>query len=251
MRRVIQSLGRDYVTVQTRLIDYTDAGVALQGRLAWDDASAGRRPAVMVAHQWGGRDAFVDGRACKLAELGYAGFALDMYGTGRRGDNPEDNARLMKPFMEDRKLLAQRMQAALTAVRQFDVVDPQRVAAIGYCFGGLCALDLARSGAELCAAASFHGLLKPPGHTAGNRIPAKVLVLHGADDPMVSMDDVAALKEELTTAGADWQVHIYGNAKHAFAVPGANNPDLGLAHDANADRRSWTSLLDFLAEALT
>ncbi|MDE2148628.1 MAG: dienelactone hydrolase family protein [Gammaproteobacteria bacterium] len=238
------------MAIQTQPLDYTDDGVALRGLLTWDDRRAGKRPAVMVAHQWGGRDEFIDHRARKLAELGYAGFALDMYGKGRRGNNPEENARLMRPFMDDRKALARRMQAALAAVKQLEAVDLQRVAAIGYCFGGLCVLDLARSGAELRGVASLHGLLKPPGHVAGNRIRAKILVLHGADDPMAPMEDVVALRNELSAAGTDWQVHIYGNAKHAFAVPGANNPQLGLAHDANAERRSWTAILDFLQEVL-
>lgn len=237
------------MAIQTKLVDYRDDdGTPLQGLLAWNDRNPGKQPAVMVAHQWGGRDAFIDGQARKLAEVGYVAFALDVYGKGRRGGSPEENARLMTPFMEDRRLLGRRMQAALTTVKRLDAVDAQRIAAIGYCFGGLCVLDLARSGADLRGAASFHGLLKPPGHTAGTRIRAKVLVLHGAEDPMAPMDDVVALKTELSTAGADWQVHIYGNAKHAFAVPGANDPHLGLAHNALAERRSWQSALDFLQE---
>ncbi len=236
--------------IQTRSIDYSHNGVPLEGILAWDDALAGPRPAVLVSHAWAGRDAFAVGKARALAELGYAGFALDMYGNGLVGSGPEENAKLMGPFMDDRALLQGRQLAALDAVRRQPEVDAGRVAAMGFCFGGLCVLDLARTGADLRGVASFHGLLTPPGNTEGNRIKAKVLVLHGYDDPMAPPEQVLELASELTLGGADWQIHAYGNTVHAFTNPQANDPGFGTVYKAEADRRSWQALKNFLAEVL-
>jgi len=239
------------MTIQTRAIDYSHDGTALEGLLVHDDQHRGARPTVLVAHQWDGRSAFVEERAHALAKAGYTAFALDMYGKGVRGSSTEENLKLMTPLMENRARLAARMQAGLATARaQKDAVDTDRVAAIGYCFGGLCVLDLARSGASVRGVASFHGLLKSNGLTNEKPLTAKVMALHGADDPMAPIDDVAAFKDEMTAAGADWQLHMYGHAKHAFAVPGADNAQLGLKHNASAERRSWKSMLDFLAEVL-
>lgn len=236
------------MTIQTRSIDYEDAGTALQGYLAWDDAHAGPRPTVLVAHQWDGRSAFTGERARALAGLGYAGFALDMYGKGVLGTGPEQNAGLMQPLMADRGLLARRITAGLRAARQQPPCGTAPVAAMGYCFGGLCVLDLARSGADVRGVVSFHGLLDAPQPGFGAAITAKVLALSGADDPMVPMDKVIAFRQEMTDAGVDWQLHLYGGAKHAFAVPGAHNPGLGIEHNASAERRSWVEAVAFLQE---
>lgn len=236
--------------IQTRTIDYSHNGVLLEGVLAWDDATAGPRPAVIVSHAWAGRDAFAVNKARALAELGYAGFALDMYGKGIVGAGPAENAKLMGPFMDDRELLQGRQLAALDAVRQQPEVDAGRVAAMGFCFGGLCVLDLARSGADLRGVVSFHGLLTPPGNTEGKRIQAKVLVLHGYDDPMAPPEQVLELASELTLGGADWQIHAYGNTVHAFTNPQANDPGFGTVYKQDADRRSWQALRNFLAEVL-
>ncbi|HEX7380838.1 MAG TPA: dienelactone hydrolase family protein, partial [Nevskiaceae bacterium] len=149
------------MTVQTRTVDYEDKGTALQGYLAWDDASRGR-PTILIAHQWDGRSPFVEERARTLAQAGYVAFALDMYGKGVLGKSPEENGRLMQPLLDDRRMLARRMQAGMHTAAAQPQVDAARMAAIGYCFGGLCALDLARSGAKLAGVASFHGLLGAP-----------------------------------------------------------------------------------------
>jgi dienelactone hydrolase len=238
------------MSIQTRTIDYVHNGTLLEGVLAFDDAQAGPRPAVLVSHAWAGRDAFAVGKARALAELGYAGFALDMYGKGVLGSGPEENAKLMGPFIEDRALLQSRQQAALETVRLQPEVDAGRVAAIGFCFGGLCVLDLARSGADLRGVVSFHGLFTPPGNIAGRRILAKVLALHGYDDPMAKPEQMLALADELTQAGADWQIHAYGGTVHAFTNPQANDPGFGTVYKAEADRRSWQSMGNFLAEVL-
>jgi len=235
--------------MRDQLIDYREGETELEGFFCFDESRPGPLPAVLISHAWGGRDDFVADKARQLARLGYAGFALDVYGKGRRGSSREENARLIEPFMQDRSLLVRRMQAALGAVRDLPQVDERRIAAMGFCFGGLCVLDLARSGADIRGVVSFHGLLKPSG-LPPRRISAKVLVLHGHDDPMAPVDDVMALEQELTEAGADWQLHAYGGTMHAFTNPAARDPDFGTVYQAAADRRSWTALLNFLEEVL-
>jgi dienelactone hydrolase len=238
------------MAVQTRTIDYSHAGTPLEGFFAYDDSRPQPLPGVLVSHAWGGRDDFVCDKARKIAELGYAAFALDVYGKGVHGTSPEENARLMQPFMENRSLLQGRMTAALDTLRRQEEVDGRRIAALGFCFGGLCALDLARTGADLRGAVSFHGLFVPPPNTQGNRIKAKILVMHGFDDPLAPPEQMVALARELTAAGADWQIHAYGNTVHAFTNPRANDRAFGTLYDATADRRSWESLKNFLAEVL-
>ena len=236
------------MTIQTRTIDYQDGDVGLQGYLAWDDAVEGKRPGVMIAHAWAGRSDFENGKAEELAKLGYVGFALDNFGKGILGRNTEENSALIQPFLDDRAMLQGRLQIALDVLKGLDEVDASRVAAIGFCFGGLCVLDLARTGTDLAGVVSFHGLFGSPGNTAGNKIKAKVLALHGWDDPMAPPDQVVSLAEELSSMGADWQVHGYGNTMHAFTNPQANDPDFGTVYSPDADRRSWNAMQDFLSE---
>jgi dienelactone hydrolase len=216
--------------------------------MAWDDTSHESRPGVLISHAWGGRSDVEDRKAVELAELGYVGFAIDLYGKGVRGSNPVENAALMQPLLDDRVSLQQRMQLALSQCRKQKEIDATRVAAMGFCFGGLCVLDLARSGADVIGVASFHGLFVPPGNTAENKITAKILVLHGWDDKLATPDQVVALAEELTAAGSDWQIHGYGHTVHAFSNPNANDPDNGNVYSPEADRRSWQNLQLFLAE---
>lgn len=236
------------MAIVSNTVGYLDGDVLLEGYFAYDDATEEKRPVVLICHAWGGRDEFVAGKARKLAELGYVGFALDMYGKGVSGSGPEENARLMQPFMEDRAKLQRRISAALYAVRLMPWVDDGKIAAIGFCFGGLCVLDLARTGADIAGVVSFHGLLQAPDNIEKPDIKAKVLVLHGHDDPMVPPEQVAELQQELTTAGADWQIHVYGDTMHAFTNPVANDPDFGTVYQPLADGRSWQSMKNFLAE---
>lgn len=236
------------MAIVSNTVGYLDGDVLLEGYFAYDDATEEKRPVVLICHAWGGRDEFVAGKARKLAELGYVGFALDMYGKGVSGSGPEENARLMQPFMEDRAKLQRRINAALYAVRLMPWVDDGKIAAIGFCFGGLCVLDLARTGADIAGVVSFHGLLQAPDNIEKPDIKAKVLVLHGHDDPMVPPEQVAELQQELTTAGADWQIHVYGDTMHAFTNPVANDPDFGTVYQPLADGRSWQSMKNFLAE---
>ncbi len=236
------------MAIQTRLVEYKDHDRDLEAYLAWDDSSSDRRPGVLIAHAWAGRGELEENKAERLAELGYVGFALDLYGKGVQGSNPEQNMALMQPLLDDRTLLQRRMQLALDVFRKQKEVDGERVAAMGFCFGGLCVLDLARTGADVLGVASFHGLFGSPGNTGDNRISAKVLVMHGWDDPMATPDQVLSLADELSTMGADWQLHAYGNTQHAFSNPAADDADMGTVYNADADRRSWQSLQLFLAE---
>jgi dienelactone hydrolase len=236
------------MSIQTRLVEYKDGDILLEAFMAWDESSHDRRPGVLISHAWAGRSEFEESKAAQLAELGYVGFALDLYGKGVKGGDPEQNRVLMQPLLDDREMLQRRMQLALDNIRKQKEVDGDRVAAMGFCFGGLCVLDLARTGADILGAASFHGLFSAPGNTAGKEITAKVLVMHGWDDPMATPDQVLVLADELTAAGADWQIHAYGNTVHAFSNPAANDVEHGTVYDADADRRSWQSLQLFLAE---
>ncbi len=240
------------MAIEERFIEYDCDGTLLEGFLAFDADASGPLPAVAVAHAWGGRGEFDMARARSLAANGYVGFALDMYGKGVLGTSVEENQRLMTPFMEDRSLVTRRMQRAIEVLREQPEVDAGRVAAIGFCFGGLCVLDLARSGSDVRGVVSFHGLFAPPGPVAEKPTPisARVLCLHGYDDPMVEPQSILDLGAELTAAGADWQLHAYGNTMHAFTVPEANDPDFGAVYSASADRRSHRSLYNFLEEVL-
>jgi len=233
------------------LLEYTHAGVRFEGLLVAPGDGAGRRPAVAVAHAWGGRGDLEAAAARRLAELGYTAFALDMFGKGMRGGTREQNAALIAPLLLNRSLLQARMLAALECMRLQAQVEPAKVAAIGFCFGGLCVLDLARSGADVAGVVSLHGLFTPPEPPTGARIRARVLALHGHDDPMAPPAAVAALQAELTAAGADWQIHVYGGTMHAFTNPQARDRAFGTVYSEVAAQRAWRATDTFLAEVLS
>jgi len=205
-------------------------------------------PAVLIFPTIMGRSELELGFARRLAGLGYTAMVADLY--GKVGLPREQCREEMKALLADRAFLQDRLLAVLASFRARPEVDASRIAAIGYCFGGLCALDLARTGVDVRGVASFHGLFTPPGNREGTPIRAKVLALHGWDDPMAPPASVEALAAELTRAGADWQIHAYGNTLHGFTNPGANEPGRGVQYNQTADRRSWTALEAFLAEVL-
>ena len=233
----------------SELFDYSANSKTYEGYLAKPESE--NAPIVLIAHAWAGQGAFERGIADQLAALGYVGFAVDVYGKGRRGASPEENEALMTPLLEDRAELQSRLAAALATARRMENADTSRIAAIGYCFGGLCVLDIARMGANIKGVVSFHGLFTPADNIPKPQIRAKVLALHGWDDPMAKPDTVLALSEELTRAGADWQLHAFGNTMHAFTNKQANMPEMGMAYSADADRRAWQLMINFLKEVLT
>lgn len=232
--------------VTTRAIDYSIDGKDYEAFLA---APNGGEPAplVIICHAWAGRSQFENDKAHALAELGFTGVAIDLFGKGVLGKSKEENQALIKPFVENRPKLQQLLKANIEAMKKQPEADAAKVAAIGFCFGGLCALDIARSGADVDGVVSFHGLLNAPGETA-DKIKAKVLALHGWDDPMATPDAVKAFGEEMTAAKADWQLHAYGGTMHAFTNPAANDPDFGTVYNPSADKRSWSAMRVFFME---
>jgi dienelactone hydrolase len=214
-------------------LPYEVDGKAFEALLVRPEGDATPKAAVAVCHAWGGRDAFSEAVARRLAAEGYLACALDAYGAGVRGTTPEENQALMAPLVANRGALFRRLTTGLAALRaQPDCGDA--VAALGYCFGGLCVLDLARGGAGLRGVVSFHGLLHAPQPALGPGDDAAILVLNGHDDPMVPPSAVQAFTEEMTLAERDWQVHDYGGALHAFTVPEANAPEAGVAYQERA-----------------
>ena len=230
------------MAIQTQSISYEVQGKPYEGVLAWDDASSDPRPGIMVCHAWGGQGDFEADKCRMLAELGYVALAVDVYGQGIRGTTTDENAKLMQPLMDDRAELQRRLQGSLAALQQDDRVDENSIAAIGFCFGGLCVLDVARAGTDIAGVVSFHGLLGRPDDLDAQPIKAKVMMLHGWDDPMATPDSVLDVTKELSEAGADWQLHAYGATVHAFTNPAANDPGMGTVYSAKAEKRSLAAI---------
>ena len=237
--------------VQTKVIEYRHGDTILEGYLAWDEAVQGHRPGVLIVHEWMGLGDYARMRANKLAEMGYAAFALDMYGKGIRPKTPQEAASQAGLYKKDRALMRARAQAGLDVLLGSDLCDPKRVAAIGYCFGGTTVLELARSGAAVAGVVSFHGGLETPTPGDAKNIRCKVLVLHGGDDPHVPRKDVEAFEDEMRAGTVDWQLIVYGSAVHSFTNPSAgDDKSKGAAYNAQADRRSWEAMQQFFAEVL-
>lgn len=234
--------------MKTQTITYQQNNTELEGVIAWPESSEKKQPLVMVVHDWSGRNEFADDKAKQLAQLGYIGFAIDMYGKGKLGHNNEEKTALMTPLVEDRRLLRERLFAAFEQTQTIDNVDSNNIAIIGFCFGGLCALDLARSGLDFKAAVSFHGLFNSPDNLPTETIKAKILALHGYDDPMVTPQQVQQFADEMTEAKADWSIHMYGNTMHAFTNPQANDANLGTVYNERAKQRAWIAMQNWFNE---
>ncbi|MFL2754808.1 MAG: dienelactone hydrolase family protein [Gammaproteobacteria bacterium] len=231
--------------MKTEKITYQSGDKSFEGFLAQPEGDS--NPCVLIAHTWAGRDAFVEEKAKLLTELGYAAFAIDMYGDGKIGTSNEENAGMMQPLLDDREELARRALASLDAVSKIDSIDASKIVIMGYCFGGLVAMDLARTGADIKGAVSFHGFLAGPENST-NEIKAKLLALHGDSDPMVGQDQIESFRQEMTSKKVDWQLHVFGGAMHSFTNPEANDPDFGAVYSKNADERSWKIFTDLLKE---
>lgn len=233
-----------------KTVEYEHDGVTLEGFHVYDDAVEGKRPAVLVIHQWTGLSDYEKQRSRMLAEMGYNVFAADIYGKGVRPVPPGAGKEAGK-YKGDRKLYRGRMDAALAVLKKDERTATGKVAAIGYCFGGTGVLELARSGADLAGVVSFHGGLDAAEGMAAEKggVKAKVLVCHGADDPHVPAAQVQDFEQEMRGAGADWQLAAYGGAVHSFTQKMAgNDPSKGSAYNEKADKRSWEAMKTFFAE---
>jgi dienelactone hydrolase len=235
-----------FAALHTETVEYKHGDVVLQGYLAYDDALAGKRPGVLVVHEWTGHNPYVRKRAEQLAQLGYVAFALDMYGKGIHAKDAKDASAKASVFKDNRALMRSRATAGLDVLRENPHVDPKRIAAIGYCFGGTTVLALARGGADLVGIVSFHGGLGTPSPADARNIKCKVLVLHGADDPFVPPNEVAAFENEMKNAGVDFRIVKYPGAVHSFTNSGAGSDNSrGAAYNARADRESWEAMKEF------
>ncbi|QWR77142.1 dienelactone hydrolase family protein [Candidatus Magnetomonas plexicatena] len=235
-------------SIYSKTIDYKDGNTVLEGYVAYDKSIKGKRPAVLIVHDWMGHGEFVEEKARQLAKLGYVAFAADIYGKNIRPKNNDEAAKLAGMYKNDRNLLRRRIKTALHYLHSIQHTDPQRIAAIGYCFGGMTVLELARSGEEIAGVVSIHGSLDTP-ESSNSNIKTKVLVLHGADDPFTPPEIMSAFEDEMRHDSVDWQMVLYGNAVHSFTNPAAGNDNSkGVAYNEKADKRSWTALMDFFKE---
>lgn len=231
-----------------RAIDYHHDGVRMCGVAFVPSDAKGKLPGVLVAHDWRGRHAFSIDQAKSIAGKGFVALAIDMYGEAKVGASLQENIALSTPLQKDRGLMMARANAALAALKAIAEVDAARTAAVGFCFGGMCVLDLARSGADLQGVVAMHGLLGRAPAELCKPIRAKVLVLHGFKDPMAPPEQLVALGHELSSLSADWQAHAYGNATHAFTNPGANDASRGTMYDETTRDRAFRSTYDFFDE---
>jgi dienelactone hydrolase len=239
------------MTIVATNLDYFDGQTLCKGVYFYPKDAPGPLPVVLVCHAWDGLIQEVRDKAEKLAQAGYIAFAIDVYGNGKTWSDFREVGNVLAPVLGDRAGLLRRMQAALAAAGDIPGGDSHRIGAMGYCFGGLCVLDLARGGDDaLKSAVSFHGALLPPGLASNGNISTKILVLHGNDDPMVPPEQVSDFMAEMTERKADWQLTAYSDTVHAFTRPDANMPEVGAVYNELTDRRSWQAMLNFFAEVL-
>lgn len=233
-------------------IEYQQGQTVLEGYIVYDDALVqDNAPAVLVVHDWMGFSEYQRTRARQLAELGYVAMAVDIYGKGVRPQNTQEAWEVSSLYKKNRQLMRDRISAALETLREHLMVNPARIGAMGYCFGGAVALELAREGEDVRGIVTFHGGLDASDTVKTENIKAKVLVLHGADDPLVPPQQVAAFQDEMREAGADWQMVFYGDAVHSFTQPDAgSDKSKGVAYNKKADERSWVAMKNFFQEVL-
>ena len=237
-----------HAKIVTQTIEYKQGDITLEGFLAYDDSISGKRPGVLVVHQWMGLTDYEKHRAEQLAQLGYVAFCADIYGKGVRPKDTNEAGAQAGKYKSDRALLRARVNAGLDALEKNELVDTTRIAAIGYCFGGTTVIELARSGANIAGVVSFHGGLDSPTPADGKYIKCKILVCHGADDPFEKPADLAAFEDEMRQAKVDWVLIKYGGAVHSFTQPMAGSDNsTGAAYNERADRRSWAAMKMFFA----
>ncbi|MCX7544870.1 dienelactone hydrolase family protein [Marinicella gelatinilytica] len=234
--------------VKTKILNYSSGEVEAHSLLAQPENPDKHAPAILLVPMWKGRVEFIDQKAEEMAGRGMTALAVDLYGKGKIAADNDEAAALMQPLMDDRAELHKRINAGFEALCNCPDVVADKVVAIGYCFGGLVVQDLARINKDVAGIISVHGLFNKPDVSTPEHWQAKVLLLHGVKDPMVSDEDWLQLREELMQADCDWQKHDFGLAYHAFTTPGANDLDFGTVYDADAHRRSEQLITDFIAE---
>ncbi|HVT87854.1 MAG TPA: dienelactone hydrolase family protein [Tepidisphaeraceae bacterium] len=234
--------------IKTKTIEYKQGDTTLEGYLAYDDSTIAKRPAVIVIHEWWGNNSYSHKRAEMLAQLGYVGFAIDMYGKGMQTDDAAKAGEWSGAIKKDPKTAFARIQAGMDQLKAQPMVDMTHVAAIGYCFGGSCVLNMARTNMPILGVVSFHGDLSPL-DTPSQNIKPKILVCNGADDSFVPAAAVQSFEDEMRKAGADWQFINYSSAHHAFTNPDADSHKIpNISYNKAADERSWRAMKDFLTE---
>ncbi len=230
-------------------IEYKAGDTVLKGYLVYDDSIAGKRPAVLVVHEWWGHNEYARKRARMLAELGYTALAVDMYGDGKQADHPDHAGKFAGEVMKNMEVATARFQAGVRLLEKHKTVDPQKIAAIGYCFGGTIVLQMARLGTSLNGVVSFHGNLATATPAKSGQVKTKVLVLNGAADPFVPPEQIAQFKKEMDDAGVDYKFVSYEGAKHGFTNPDADafgkKFNMPLEYNALADQQSWAEMQQF------
>jgi dienelactone hydrolase len=238
--------------VQGKEVTYSNNGETLKGYLAYDDAIKGKRPGVLVVHEWWGHNEYARKRARMLAEQGYTALALDMYGDGKQAHHPDEAGKFAGEVAKNLPLAKSRFDAALKFLKQQENVDAGNIAALGYCFGGSVALQMARLGEDLKAVASFHGGLSTQTPAQPGKVKAQIISFTGANDPMIPPEQVAAFQEEMENAGVSYKTVVFPGVTHSFTNPAADENgrkfNLPLAYDAHADKASWEETRKFLAE---
>lgn len=238
--------------IVTREIGYQVEGTSLRGYLAHRDDISGKRPAVLVVHEWWGHNEYARTRAEMLADLGYVAFALDMYGEGKVADHPDDAKKFMQEATSNAETIQKRFNAAVAMVKQQENVDTENIAAIGYCFGGAVVLNMARAGADLKGVFSFHGSLSTKTPAEKGAVSAKVVVFHGDNDAFIPEEHVRVFEQEMRAAKVDYELIVYKGAEHSFTNPGADlfaeRHSMPVGYDEEADQHSWQRMQEYLQE---
>jgi dienelactone hydrolase len=246
---IVLTAGVGRAAVKGEPVDYKADGVTLKGYLAYDDEVEGKRPGVLVVHEWWGHNAYARKRAEMLAGLGYTAFALDMYGEGKQAEHPKDAMKFATEVMQNLDVARKRFLAALEVLKNHETTDPERTAAIGYCFGGGVVLQMARDGVDLDGVVSFHGSLATSDPAEPGEVKAKILVCHGGADQFSTPEQIESFKKEMDAAGADYTFKVYEGAKHSFTNPDADEFakefGLPLGYDEKADKASWAEMQEF------
>lgn len=248
---LLMALGTASAAVKTQMVEYRVGDARMKGYLAFDDSAKGKRPGVLVFHEWWGLDDYAKKRAEQLAGMGYVAFCPDMYGGGKVTDHPTEAGKMAGMVRMNQKTWLGRAKAGLKVLQDHDRVNGKRIAAIGYCFGGSTALTLAYSGAPLDAVVTFHAALPVPNARQAKTIQARLLICHGADDGFISKDTIAKFKKALDSARVSYRFVSYPGAVHSFTVTGADKRGIkGIAYNEAADKKSWQQMKDLFAETL-